>query len=209
MGRAAADNRSRGKSSSNTQRGNAARRKSHSGGTKVIQALDCQSKPFSWGSKGAFSFAKENGPFDSHPCAAQGYPRCTCAANSQLLYNLLTLCPFHFKCLRYIENSKLHRSELLESTFLSSTAAGKKDSRQRVYAMAEALKRNHNLDVECMLTKSRGHATALTRAIAETGDYVRFTPAAATARSTRSPTASRASQRRDDLHPHRHGQRFP
>ena len=47
--------------------------------------------------KGPFSFAKENGPFDSHPCAAQGYPRCTCAANSQLLYNLLTLCPFHFQ----------------------------------------------------------------------------------------------------------------
>ena len=39
--------------------------------------------------------------------------------------------------------------------------------------MAEALK-IAILDVECMLTKSRGHATALTRAIAETGDYVRF-----------------------------------
>ena len=58
--------------------------------------------------------------------------------------------------------------------FIINPAAGKKDGRQRVYAMAEALKKNHNLDVECMLTKSRGHATALTRAIAETGDYVRF-----------------------------------
>ena len=62
MGRAAADNRSRGKSSSNTQRGNAARRKSHSGGTKVIQALDCQSKPFSWGSKGAILFCEREWP---------------------------------------------------------------------------------------------------------------------------------------------------
>ena len=58
--------------------------------------------------------------------------------------------------------------------FIINPAAGKKDGRQRVYTMAEALKKNHNLDVECMLTKSRGHATALTRAIAETGDYVRF-----------------------------------
>ena len=62
----------------------------------------------------------------------------------------------------------------LKHIFIINPAAGKKDSRQRVYTMAEALKRNHNLDVECMLTKSRGHATALTRAIAETGDYVRF-----------------------------------
>mgnify|MGYP000778060228 CR=1 FL=1 len=62
----------------------------------------------------------------------------------------------------------------LKHIFIINPAAGKKDSRQRVYTMAEALKKNHNLDVECMLTKSRGHATALTRAIAETGDYVRF-----------------------------------
>ena len=62
----------------------------------------------------------------------------------------------------------------MKHIFIINPAAGKKDNRQRVYTMAEALKRNHNLDVECMLTKSRGHATALTRAIAETGDYVRF-----------------------------------
>ena len=62
----------------------------------------------------------------------------------------------------------------MKHIFIINPAAGKKDSRQRVYMMAEALKKKHNLDVECMLTKSRGHATALTRAIAETGDYVRF-----------------------------------
>lgn len=58
--------------------------------------------------------------------------------------------------------------------FIINPAAGKKDSRQRVYAMAEALRTKHGLDVECMLTNSRGHATALTRAIAAQGGYVRF-----------------------------------
>ena len=58
--------------------------------------------------------------------------------------------------------------------FIINPAAGKKDSRQRVYTMAEALRKKHDLDVECMLTKSRGHATMLTRAIAETGEPVRF-----------------------------------
>ena len=58
--------------------------------------------------------------------------------------------------------------------FIINPAAGKKDGRQRVYAMAEELRKKHGLDVECMLTNSRGHATALTRAIAETGEYARF-----------------------------------
>ena len=62
----------------------------------------------------------------------------------------------------------------LKHIFIINPAAGKKDGRQRVYAMAEALRKKHDLDVECMLTNSRGHATTLTRAIAETGDYVRF-----------------------------------
>ena len=125
--------------------------------------------------KGPFSFAKENGPFDSHPCAAQGYPRCTCAANSQLLYNLLTLFPFHFQMTcGILKIANCIGVSFLKHIFIINPAAGKKDNRQRVYTMAEALKRNHNLDVECMLTKSRGHATALTSAIAETGAYVRF-----------------------------------
>ena len=62
----------------------------------------------------------------------------------------------------------------MKHIFIINPAAGKKDGRQRVYAMAEKLKRDHNLDVECMLTKSSGHATMLTRAIAETGEPVRF-----------------------------------
>ncbi|MBO4913975.1 MAG: BmrU protein [Oscillospiraceae bacterium] len=58
--------------------------------------------------------------------------------------------------------------------FIINPAAGKTDSRQRVYQMADALKKKHSLDVECMLTRSPGHATALTRGIAESGGGVRF-----------------------------------
>ena len=50
----------------------------------------------------------------------------------------------------------------MKHIFIINPAAGKKDSRQRVYTMAEALKKNHDLDIECMLTKSRGHAMMLT-----------------------------------------------
>lgn len=62
----------------------------------------------------------------------------------------------------------------MKHIFIINPAAGKKDGRQRVYTMAEKLKKDHNLDVECMLTKSCGHATMLTRAIAESGEPVRF-----------------------------------
>ncbi|MBQ9459747.1 MAG: BmrU protein [Oscillospiraceae bacterium] len=62
----------------------------------------------------------------------------------------------------------------MKHIFIINPAAGKTDSRQRVYQMADALKKNHNLDVECMLTKSVGHATALTRGIAASGGGVRF-----------------------------------
>ena len=62
----------------------------------------------------------------------------------------------------------------MKHIFIINPAAGKKDSRARVYAMAEKLKNDHGLDVECMLTRSPGHAMALTRGIAETGCPVRF-----------------------------------
>ena len=62
MSRAAADDRSRGKSYSNAKRGFAARRQLHSGGIKVVQARDCQAKPFSWGSKGAILFCEREWP---------------------------------------------------------------------------------------------------------------------------------------------------
>ena len=62
----------------------------------------------------------------------------------------------------------------MKHIFIINPAAGKTDSRQRVYQMAEALRKNHGLDVECMLTRSPGHATALTRGIAASGCGVRF-----------------------------------
>lgn len=62
----------------------------------------------------------------------------------------------------------------MKHIFIINPAAGKRDNRQRVYAMAEALEQKHGLDVSCMLTKSHGHATQLTRSIAETGEAVRF-----------------------------------
>lgn len=62
----------------------------------------------------------------------------------------------------------------MKHIFIINPAAGKTDNRQRVYQMADALRRNHGLDVECMLTKSPGHATALTRGLAASGGNVRF-----------------------------------
>lgn len=62
----------------------------------------------------------------------------------------------------------------MQHIFIINPTAGKSDSRQKIYAMAEALRQNHGLDVKCMLTQSPGHATELTRSIAETGEEVRF-----------------------------------
>ena len=62
----------------------------------------------------------------------------------------------------------------MKHIFIINPAAGKADSRRRVYQMAEALRQNHALDVECMLTRSPGHATALTQGIAAAGGGVRF-----------------------------------
>lgn len=58
--------------------------------------------------------------------------------------------------------------------FIINPAAGKQDSRQKLYAMAQALREEKGLDVECMLTRSPGHATALARAVAEEGKPVRL-----------------------------------
>ena len=62
----------------------------------------------------------------------------------------------------------------MKHVFIINPAAGKKDNRQRVYAMADALRDRHGLYVACMLTQSRGHAITLARGIAEAGESVRF-----------------------------------
>ena len=58
--------------------------------------------------------------------------------------------------------------------FIINPSAGKSDSRQRVYAMADTLRTRHGLDVQCMLTISAGHAEALARSLAESGKAVRL-----------------------------------
>lgn len=62
----------------------------------------------------------------------------------------------------------------MKHIFVINPAAGKADSRQRIYQAAERLMQVHDLDVECMLTKSAGHAMELTRGIAAQGGGVRF-----------------------------------
>ena len=62
----------------------------------------------------------------------------------------------------------------MKHVFIINPSAGKTDSRRRIYAMAEALRERHDLDVECMLTASAGHATALARGLAEGGGEVRL-----------------------------------
>ncbi len=62
----------------------------------------------------------------------------------------------------------------MKHAFIINPSAGKSDSRRRIYAMAEALRERHGLDVECMLTASAGHATALARGLAESSGEVRL-----------------------------------
>ena len=62
----------------------------------------------------------------------------------------------------------------MKHVFIINPSAGKKDSRQKVYDMADALRERHGVEVECMLTTSRGHATQLARSIAALGEPVRF-----------------------------------
>ena len=62
----------------------------------------------------------------------------------------------------------------MKHIFIINPSAGKNDSRQRIYAMAEALREKHGLDVQCMLTASVGHAATLARGLAESGEEVRL-----------------------------------
>ena len=80
----------------------------------------------------------------------------------------------------------------MKHIFIINPTAGKTDSRQKIYDMAESLRQKHGLDVQCILTKKQGHATELAKKLCETGEALRSTPAAATAPSTRRQTASSA-----------------
>lgn len=62
----------------------------------------------------------------------------------------------------------------MKHIFIINPNAGKQDSRQRIYDMADALRAKHGLDVQCVLTKKQGHATELTRRLCRTGEELRF-----------------------------------
>lgn len=62
----------------------------------------------------------------------------------------------------------------MRHVFIINPNAGKHDSRQRIYDMAEALRERHGLDVQCILTRNRGHATELARSLCRTGEELRF-----------------------------------
>lgn len=62
----------------------------------------------------------------------------------------------------------------MKHIFIINPAAGKNDGSQKIYDMAEKLRQDHGLDVDCILTQSPGYATEVTRRIAEEGEDVRF-----------------------------------
>lgn len=62
----------------------------------------------------------------------------------------------------------------MKHVFIINPKAGKGDGVSRIYTMADALRDRHGLDVRCILTQSPGHATTVTRSLAETGEELRF-----------------------------------
>ena len=58
--------------------------------------------------------------------------------------------------------------------FIINPTAGKKNCTTELMQMAKKLEAAHGVDVECILTKSPGHATETARNIARTGENVRF-----------------------------------
>ena len=62
----------------------------------------------------------------------------------------------------------------MKHIFIINPNAGKHDSRQRIYDMADALREKHGLDVQCILTKKQGHATELARRLCDSGEELRF-----------------------------------
>lgn len=62
----------------------------------------------------------------------------------------------------------------MKHIFIINPKAGKGNSIDRLYNMADALRSRHGLDVMCILTQSQGHATAITRKFAQSGEEYRF-----------------------------------
>ena len=62
----------------------------------------------------------------------------------------------------------------MKHVFIINPTAGKADSRQKIYDMADALRTRHGLDVQCILTKKQGHATEIARRLCDSGEELRF-----------------------------------
>ena len=62
----------------------------------------------------------------------------------------------------------------MKHIFIINPTAGKSDSRQKIYDMADSLRQKHGLDVQCILTKKQGHATELAQKLCESGEELRF-----------------------------------
>ena len=62
----------------------------------------------------------------------------------------------------------------MKHIFIINPTAGKTDSRQKIYDMAESLRQKHGLDVQCILTKKQGHATEIAQKLCQTGESLRF-----------------------------------
>lgn len=62
----------------------------------------------------------------------------------------------------------------MKHVFIINPHAGKTDSRQRIYDMADILREKHGLDVQCILTRKQGHATEIARQLCESGEDLRF-----------------------------------
>ena len=61
----------------------------------------------------------------------------------------------------------------MKHVFIINPTAGKADSRQKIYDMADALRTKHDLDVQCILTKKQGHATEIARRLCDSGEIER------------------------------------
>ena len=62
----------------------------------------------------------------------------------------------------------------MKHVFIINPHAGKTDSRQHIYDMADLLREKHGLDVQCVLTRKQGHATEIARNLCQTGEDLRF-----------------------------------
>lgn len=62
----------------------------------------------------------------------------------------------------------------MKHVFIINPHAGKMDSRQKIYDMADMLREKHGLDVQCILTRKQGHATELAKKLCESGEELRF-----------------------------------